>query len=128
MLHAFIVYLPQNIMFAMYALQFYLLLLLKSRLVARLSLQTVVWQGGAAVKLRQDENIGRNIRAMRIASHMTQEQVVAKLQLAGCDISRSIYSQIESGTYNIRISQLVALKNLFHVEYNDFFSGLDDNV
>ena len=80
------------------------------------------------MKLRQDENIGRNIRAMRIASHMTQEQVVAKLQLAGCDISRSIYSQIESGTYNIRISQLVDIKNLFHVEFNDFFSGLDDNV
>ena len=79
------------------------------------------------MKLRQDENIGRNIRAMRIASNLTQEQFVAKLQLAGCDISRSIYSQIESGTYNIRISQLVALKNLFHVEYNDFFAGLDGN-
>ncbi len=105
-----------------------LALTFKIKVSCKTIIANVVWQGGATVKLRQDENIGRNIRAMRIASHMTQEQVVAKLQLAGCDISRSIYSQIESGTYNIRISQLVALKNLFHVEYNDFFSGLDDNV
>ena len=77
-------------------------------------------------KIRQDKGIGRNIRAMRLASHMTQEQVVAKLQLAGWDVSRSIYSQMESGTYNIRVGELVALKNIFGVEYDAFFEGLDD--
>lgn len=76
-------------------------------------------------KIRQDARIGRNIRNMRIAAEMTQEQVTAKLQLAGCEISRSIYSQIELGTYNIRVSELIALKNLFGVDYNAFFVGLE---
>lgn len=80
------------------------------------------------VKIRQDENIGRNIRAMRLSSHLTQEQVVAKLQLAGCDITRSIYSQIERGTYNIRVRELVALRHIFHVEYSDFFVGIDSDL
>ena len=76
-------------------------------------------------KIRQDINIGKNIRKMRIATGMTQEQVAAKLQLAGCDISRSVYSQIECGTYNIRVSELIALKQLFDVDYNAFFIDLD---
>ena len=75
-------------------------------------------------KIRQDKGIGRNIRAMRLASHMTQEQVVAKLQLAGWDVSRSIYSQMESGTYNIRVGELVALKKIFGVEYDAFLRVL----
>lgn len=80
------------------------------------------------MKIRQDENLGRNIRAMRLASHLTQEQVVAKLQLAGCDTTRSIYSQIECGTYNIRVRELVALRHIFHAEYSDFFTGIDDEL
>ncbi len=76
------------------------------------------------MRIKQDQNIGRNIRDLRLQSGMTQEQVVAKLQLAGCDISRSIYSQIEAGTYNIRVSELATLKALFGAEYADFFKGI----
>ena len=53
-------------------------------------------------KVRADAGLGGNIRALRIAAGMTQEQVAAKLQLAGCDVSRSIYSQIECGSYSLR--------------------------
>lgn len=53
--------------------------------------------------------------------HLTQEQVVAHLQLQGIEISRSSYSQIECGTYNIRISELLALANLFQTDINAFF-------
>ena len=60
-------------------------------------------------KLKQDIQIGGNIRKLRKQSRLTQEQVVARLQLQGIEISRSSYSQIECGTYNIRISELIAL-------------------
>ncbi len=56
---------------------------------------------------------------------MTQEEVIAKLQVAGCDISRSVYSQIECGTYNIRVEELIELKKLFKVDYNAFFDSLE---
>lgn len=75
-------------------------------------------------KLRQDVNIGKNIKNIRKLNNLTQEQVVTKLQLQGIQISRSIYSQIELGTYNIKISELIALKNLFNVDFNDFFKNL----
>ena len=75
-------------------------------------------------KIKQDVNIGNNIRELRKKSKLTQEQVVARLQLQGIEISRSTYSQIECGTYNIRISELVALSELFDVDYNAFFQNL----
>ena len=75
-------------------------------------------------KIRQDISLGNNIRKLRKLSHLTQEQVVARLQLQGIEISRSSYSQIECGTYNIRVSELIAHARLFQVEYNAFFENL----
>lgn len=63
-------------------------------------------------KLKQDISIGTRIRELRIERHMTQEQVATKLQLLNLDITRSVYSQIENGTYNIRISILAGLENV----------------
>ena len=72
-------------------------------------------------KIRQDENIDSNIRNLRIAAQLTQEEVITYLQLQGIDISRSIYSQIECGTYNIKVSELRALTIVFNCDYNAFF-------
>lgn len=73
-------------------------------------------------KIKQDISIGNNIRTIRKQNKLTQEQVVARLQLQGIEISRSSYSQIECGTYNIRVSELRALAQLFQVDYNAFFN------
>lgn len=75
-------------------------------------------------KIKQDISLGDNIRALRKRARMTQEQVVAYLQLQGLETSRSSYSQIECGTYNVRVSELVALAGLFQVDYNAFFRDL----
>ena len=77
-------------------------------------------------KIKQDINIGTNIRKLRNSLELSQEQVVTHLQLNGIDISRSIYSQIECGTYNIRVSELLALAKLFNVDINSFFYDLGD--
>ena len=79
-------------------------------------------------KIRQDINIGKNIRALRIRSGYTQEQTVARLQLAGIHtMSRSIYSQIEA-TYNIRVSELAALKTILKADsYDAFFADLSES-
>ena len=77
-----------------------------------------------AQKIKQGISIGNNIRALRKQSHLTQEQIVARLQLEGLEISRSSYSQIECGTYNIRVSELIALAKIFNVDYNAFFENL----
>lgn len=77
-----------------------------------------------AQKIRQDISLGSNIRVLRRQAHLTQEQVVARMQLQGIEISRSSYSQIECGTYNIRVSELVALAEIFQVDYNAFFANI----
>lgn len=75
-------------------------------------------------KIRQDLKLGPNIRKLRLRSNLTQEQVTAKMQLMGINISRSIYSQIEGGTYSIRISELAAMKEIFNISYESFFEGI----
>lgn len=79
------------------------------------------------LKQVQDISIGDNLRNLRNNADLTQEQVVAQLQLRNFSISRSIYSQIEAGTYNIRISELIALTEIFHTDYNTIFNGLTYN-
>ena len=72
-------------------------------------------------KLRNTSSFGARIRALRKAAGLTQEQVTVQLQLRGCDLSRSVYSQFECGTYNIRVDELRALKEIFDVPYEAFF-------
>lgn len=80
-------------------------------------------------KIRQinDISIGKNIRKLRKTANLTQEQVVAQLQLRNLSTTRSIYSQIEAGTYNIKVSELIALTEIFHTDFNTVFSGISHN-
>ena len=78
------------------------------------------------LKQSRDISIGENLKRLRNEAQMTQEQVVAQLQLRNLPTSRSSYSQIESGTYNIRIGELIALVEIFHTDYNTIFIGLND--
>ena len=75
-------------------------------------------------KLRPDLDIGRNIQRLRKAAGMTQDQTVAKLQLMGLNISKSTYAKLETNRMNIKVSELVAMKEISHAEYQDFFAGL----
>ena len=65
--------------------------------------------------------VGNNLRNLRMDSNLTQEQVVAKMQLKGFSMTRSIYSQMESGLYNIRVTELDAFVEIFHTDYNTVF-------
>ena len=80
-------------------------------------------------KLKQinDISIGDNLRQLRNTTNLTQNQVVAQLQLRNIPISKSIYSQIETGTSNISISELIALSEIFHTDFNTIFNGLTHN-
>ena len=75
-------------------------------------------------KIRPDMDIGHNIQRLRRGASMTQDQVVAKLQLMGLNISKNTYAKLETNRMNIRVSELVALREIFRAEFNDFFTGL----
>ena len=76
-------------------------------------------------KLKQDLSLGGNIRRLRLEKGWTQEQTAAKLQLLGVNMSRDFYAHIENGSYNIRVSELAALKFLFGCRYDDFFACIE---
>ena len=72
----------------------------------------------------QDISIGDNLKRLREKSGYSQEELVTKLHLMGSNMSRSTYSKIETGTRNIRISDFLALKQIYNVEFSEFFTGL----
>ncbi len=75
-------------------------------------------------KIRPDMDIGHNIQFLRHKANMTQEQVVARLQLMGIEISKSTYTKLETNRMNIKVSELVALTKIFDTEIYRFFDGL----
>ena len=69
----------------------------------------------------QDIDLGGNIARVRLSRGLTQEQVVARMQLMGSTISRATYSKIETGTRNIKASDLLVLSRVLNVELEIFF-------
>lgn len=74
--------------------------------------------------MKQDISIGVNLRRLRVEAGLSQENLAARLQVLGLPVSREIISQMELGRYSIRVSVLLALKELYHVSFDEFFAGL----
>ena len=64
-----------------------------------------------------DRLLGQNLRLLRIGKQLTQEQVAARLQLAGCDMTRSAYAKIEAGQRHLYPDELYALRGALDVSY-----------
>ena len=76
-------------------------------------------------RLKQDISIGANLKRLRKAAKLSQQDVSIKLDLMGLSTSRSIVSQMERGQYSIRVSVLRALKDIYKVDsYDEFFKDL----
>ena len=81
-----------------------------------------------AKKLKQDISIGANLKRYRQASGLTQDEVASRLQVQGLDIVQKIISEMELGTYSIRVSVLLALAELYKVTVQDFFDGIERHL
>lgn len=68
-----------------------------------------------------EKKVGENIRKIRKEKHLTQEQLSAKLQVLGCDITRSAVAKIEVGQRHIYPDELKALKEILNVPYERIF-------
>lgn len=76
------------------------------------------------MKLVQDIGIGQNIKELRKNCGLTQDQVVAQMQILGVSLSRPSYVKIEGNKHNIRVSDLLALQQIFKCDYSDFFKKI----
>lgn len=66
--------------------------------------------------------VGNNIRKYRELKNLTQEQLSAKLQTAGCDITRSALAKIEVGQRHIYIDEIKIIKEVLGVSFDDLIS------
>lgn len=68
-----------------------------------------------------EKSIGNNIRILREKSGFTQEQLSVKLQLEGCDITRSALAKIEVGQRHLYPDEILLIKKILKVAYDDIF-------
>ena len=68
-----------------------------------------------------EKRIGKNIRDLREAAGITQEVLSAKLQLHGCDITRSAVAKIEVGQRHLYPDEIILIKEILKVSYEDIF-------
>ncbi|MBQ8784325.1 MAG: helix-turn-helix transcriptional regulator [Clostridia bacterium] len=66
---------------------------------------------------------GSNLRRIRESKKMTQETVAAKMQLSGCDITRSALAKIEVAQRHIYADEILLLKEIYGVSFEELFYG-----
>lgn len=78
-----------------------------------------------STNLKQDISIGKNLKSIRKKHGLTQNQVSAQLEVRGLPISPDILAKMEQGKYSIRVSVLLALKQIYKLEsFDEFFKDI----
>ncbi len=69
----------------------------------------------------RDIPLGSNIQEARMKYGITQEQLVAQMQIHGSSMSRSTLANIEAGIRNIKASDLKIIRKILGVDYEKIF-------
>lgn len=69
--------------------------------------------------------VGKNIRNIREKQSITQEVLAAKLQLNGCDITRSAVAKIEVGQRHLYPDEIILIKEILNTSFENIFYGID---
>lgn len=68
-----------------------------------------------------ETKVGNNIRALRESAGMTQDTLAAKLQLLGCDITRSAIAKIEVGQRHLYPDEIILLRQVLNTTFDKIF-------
>jgi len=68
-----------------------------------------------------EKALGQNVRRLRMMKGLSQEQLSARLQIHGCDITRSALAKIEAGQRHIYPDELRLLHEILDVTYDELF-------
>ena len=83
------------------------------------------WGDVMEQKIKQDFQIGKNIRKLRKANKLGQTDLVRMLQIDGCDMTRECLVKIERCTQHIQASQLQAIKKALKTTYDALIDGTE---
>ena len=65
--------------------------------------------------------VGQNIRRIRESKGMTQDTLAAKLQLNGCDITRSAVAKIEVGQRHLYPDEIILIRKILNTSFEAIF-------
>lgn len=83
-------------------------------------------QNGDVMNREIESKIGQNIRKIRESRGMTQDTLAAKLQLQGCDITRSAVAKIEVGQRHLYPDEILLIRKILNTTYDNIFEIDDD--
>ena len=69
-----------------------------------------------------EKKIGENICHLRERAGMTQELLSVKMQINGCDITRSAIAKIEVGQRHLYPDEIVLIKKILGATYDEIFA------
>lgn len=69
-----------------------------------------------------EKRVGENIRKLRVKANLTQEMLSAKLQLEGCDVTRSAVAKIEVGQRHLYPDEIILIKKILNTTYDEMFN------
>lgn len=72
-----------------------------------------------------EKKVGNNIRKIREEAKITQELLATRLQLLGCDITRSAVAKIEVGQRHIYPDEIKLIKEILNTTFEKIFYELD---
>ena len=73
------------------------------------------------MNIEYEKKFGNNIRSIREKKKMTQDTLSAKLQLSGCDITRSAVAKIEVGQRHVYPDEIKLIKEILNTTYDELF-------
>lgn len=76
---------------------------------------------GLIMNYEYSKQIGKRVRTLRQAKNLTQEELSARLQVIGCDLTRSALAKIEVGQRHLYPDEIKALKTALGVSYEELF-------
>ena len=76
------------------------------------------------MNLAIEKIVGQNIKRLREREGLTQEALSAKMQLEGCDITRSALAKIEVGQRHLYSDEIILIKKILNVSYDEIFERL----
>lgn len=69
-----------------------------------------------------EKRVGQNIRRLRERAGLTQDAVAVRLQVRGCDITRSAVAKIEVGQRHLYPDELILLREILGAEYSEILA------
>lgn len=68
-----------------------------------------------------EKHVGNNIRLLRERAGLTQEMLSARLQIKGCDITRSALAKIEVAQRHLYPDEIRCIKEILRICYEEIF-------